>query len=550
LGRIQSHWPIVEDIRKKCGVGSISVGVLHQGEVLFTGSTGYRDVVKQEKPDTHTLYTLCSISKSFVAAAVGILVDQGKCKWTDPVGPYLPEFKTKGDSRVATEATFNDFLRHSGGLANPIVNIIGPEGKVLVPEREFISVLNDTPTGSESFGSYFNATWEYSNVGYGLVGLVIERLSGKRYADFVTEEILKPLGMNDTVVHTSQLSLNGNVARSFVRLSDGSWFEQPEHEWTDELNTPLLAMIGIRSSVRDLLVWCAATMDAYWGDASNPLACLSGIANPLKEVDSIIDYHYWTRPNNDDIQNTCNYHLSWLKCVMPSSMTHWGSWNMSLADNGCAPQDQINSHILGRDSPGRTMYKAAGIGFCGVGSVNFFPDTMSAIVVLSSGLNAGDPSDFTAALLMQELFDLKSRIDILPLVDREVDLRFADWERMMVDWRKHRNVSRPERPLEDYLGRYRGLGITLEVRQLRGGSLEVVFNGRGEIAQALEQYNEDMYSYLPATRDDWLRGAWLDWDCYMMGILHFHRDETNDRVTDLAWTWEVGCDPAFLKKEV
>jgi CubicO group peptidase (beta-lactamase class C family) len=172
-----------------------------------------------------------------------------------------------------------------------------------VSQEEFIRVLNDTPTGSKDFGPYFNATWEYSNVAYGLVGLVIERLSGQRYADFVTEEILKPLGMNDTVVHKSQLALNNNVARSFVRLSDGSWFAQPEHEWTDELNTPLLAMIGIRSSVNGLLIWCAATMDAYWGDASNPLVSLSGVSNPLKEIDSILDYHYWSRPNSDDIKN-------------------------------------------------------------------------------------------------------------------------------------------------------------------------------------------------------------------------------------------------------
>jgi CubicO group peptidase (beta-lactamase class C family) len=291
LERIQSQWPVVEEIRNKCGVGSISVGVLHQGEVLFTGSTGYREVAKQEKADTSTLYTLCSISKSFVAAAVGILVDRGMCKWEDPVGPYLPEFIPKGDPRVAAAATFNDFLRQSGGLANPIVNIIGPEGKVLVQEGEFISVLNDTPTGSESFGPYFNAAWEYSNVAYGLVGLVIERLSGQRYADFVSQEILKPLGMNDTVVYKSQLALNSNVARSYVRLSDGSWFEQPEHEWTDELNTPLLSMIGIRSSVKDLLIWCAATMNAYWGDASSPQRVLSGLSNPLREVGSILDYH-------------------------------------------------------------------------------------------------------------------------------------------------------------------------------------------------------------------------------------------------------------------
>ncbi|KAK4141246.1 beta-lactamase/transpeptidase-like protein [Dichotomopilus funicola] len=482
--RIQSQWPATEEIRDKCGVGSISIGVLHQDEVLFTGSTGSRDV-DQEEPDSHTLYTLCSICKSFVAAAVGILVDQGKRKWTDAVGPYLAEFKAKGDSRVATEATFNDFLRHSGGLTNPIVTILGPEGR-------------------------FNAAWEYSSVSYGPLALVIERLSGRRYADFVSEEILKPLGMNDTAVYKSQLASNSNLARSYVRLSDGSWCKQPEHEWTDELNTPILAMFGIRSSVNDLLIWCAATMDAYRGDPSNQLAALSGVINPLKEVDFILDGYYWPRPSQDDIQNPCNYHLSWPKCIMPSSMIHWGSWNKSLPFEGDLPQEQINSHILGRDSPQRTLCKITGTGFCGVGSINVFPDTMSAIVVLSSGLNLGDPSDFTAALIMQELFDLKGRVEIMPLVRREVEACRADWERIMVDWREHRNVSHLEHPLEDYIGKNEGFGIVLDVRPRQGGGWEVAFNGREEITQALEHYNENMYSYQPTNRDDWLRGGWLD----------------------------------------
>jgi hypothetical protein len=181
---------------------------------------------------------------------------------------------------------------------------------------------------------------------------------------------------------------------------------------------------------------------------------------------------------------------------MPSFMTRRGSWNTSL-DNGYAPQEQINSAILGRDSPEQTMYKITGTGFCGLGSVNLFPETMSAIVVLSSGLNTGDPSDFTAAMLMQELFNLKSRVEIPPLVDREVGIRLAEWESMMADWRKHRIVSQPERPLEEYIGRYRGLGIALEIWQRETGTLELVFNGRQDIAQALEHYNEDRYSYLP-----------------------------------------------------
>jgi hypothetical protein len=91
-------------------------------------------------------------------------------------------------------------------------------------------------------------------------------------------------------------------------------------------------------------------------------------------------------------------------------------------------------------------------------SVNLFPDTMIAIVALSIGLDAGGSSDLTAVLLMQELFDPKGRVEIMPLVDREIEVRSADWESMMADWRKRHSVSRQGHPLQDYIGRYRGLG--------------------------------------------------------------------------------------------
>ncbi|KAI2462928.1 beta-lactamase/transpeptidase-like protein [Annulohypoxylon bovei var. microspora] len=546
--RLRDRMGIVGEIRDKCGVGSISIGVIHQGKVIFTDSTGHRDVLKGLAPDINTLYTLCSISKSFIATAVGILVHRGKCKWTDTVGQYLPEFNPKGDVRVATKATFNDFLRHSGGLANPVVTLLGPEGKVLVSQEDFINVLNDTPTGNERFGSYYNRTWEYSNVSHGLVALVIERLSGRRYADFISEEILKPLGMNDTVVYKSRLSSDANIAHSYVRLSDGTWYKQPDHEWTDELNTPVLAMVGIRSSIKDLLTWCAATLDAQWGEDSKPLPALGTTMNPLREVNSILNKSYWTRPVKDDLQNLSNYYLSWYKCVLPSSMVHWGSWNTTLADNGNESQKHINTHILGRESSQRPLYKVTGIGFCGTGSVHLFPETMSAVVVLGSGLNLGDPSDFTAAVMIQALFDLKERIDIMPMVLYECKVRQRDFMSLVDDWNKHRDVSVVEYPAKEYVGQYTGLGITLTVREkTHSGGLQLIFNGKEDIMQNLEHYNEDMYSYQPTNRDNWLRGGWLDWDYYMVGILQFQRD-MNGQVSGATWVWERGCDAALFNK--
>jgi hypothetical protein len=173
---------------------------------------------------------------------------------------------------------------------------------------------------------------------------------------------------------------------------------------------------------------------------------------------------------------------------------------------------------------------------------------MSAVVVLSSSLNVGDPSDFTAALMMQTLFDLKEPIDIIPMVLHERMVRLKDWEDIVRDWSEHRNVTLTQYSKEDYVGEYKGLGITLTVREKAlSGQLELVFNGREDIVQCLEHYNEDMYSYLPTNRDDWLKGAWLDWDYYMVGILHFRRD-SGGRVVGLAWTWERGCDPVIFRK--
>lgn len=235
-----------DQIRELCRVPAISIGVLHEGEVVFTGSVGMRDMNTQEAPDAESLYTVCSISKTFVSAALGILVHERKIKWTDPVGSYLPEFQAKGDPRIAKEATFNDFLRHSSGLADAIVRLLGPQGKVLVSKKEFIDVVNETPTNFQGHPA-FNRDWVYSNVAYGLLTLVIEKIEGIPYAQFIEDRILTPLGMVDTVVSKQQLKSSRNVAQSYAQLSDNSW-HRLDHEWTDESNSPLLGMVGVRSS--------------------------------------------------------------------------------------------------------------------------------------------------------------------------------------------------------------------------------------------------------------------------------------------------------------
>lgn len=433
---------------------------------------------------------------------------------------------------------------------------MGPGGKVLVSKEDFIHVLNETPTqrnGEPLFGS-----WVYSNVAYGLVVLVIERVSGVLFSELLQTRILDPLGMKHTAVTKSQLANSDNIAQSHAQMSDGTW-EKLDHDWTDEENSPVLGMVGIRSSVHDMMIYISAIMEAYIAhtskqhdgqDPETPFPILSDIKeNPIKQIGAILDDYYWTRLPDGDGDMDARYHLGWLKVWMPNSMVPWGSWNGTLADN--APESEWNyrnDNILGRDSGERLLVKSTGIGFCGTCSINWFPETRSGVVVFSSGANCADAADFTASLLIQALFNLQPKIDIIRMVHHEIEFKKRAFASLMQDIENHRDNSTAERPRDEYVGEYHGLGINLTIRQPNNtGTLQVCFNNRESVAQNLEHYGTDQYSYWPKSHDDWLQGGWLDWDYYLVGILSFQRDD-EDKVRGVTWVWEEGAEPYLFKK--
>jgi hypothetical protein len=161
----------------------------------------------------------------------------------------------------------------------------------------------------------------------------------------------------------------------------------------------------------------------------------------------------------------------------------------------------------------------------------------------------GDASDFTAQILIQELFGLRPRIDLMPWVKLETERRLTEFhDTIMLGWLENRDVSKAERPQEDFIGDYYGLAITLSVtRNEKTKKLQLQFNKRDDCVVQLEYYNVDKYSYMPTTRDDWLAGGWLDWDYYMVGVLDFRREK--GEVSGLWWKWEEPSKPSWFAKK-
>lgn len=259
-------------------------------------------------------------------------------------------------------------------------------------------------------------------------------------------------------------------------------------------------------AVNDILKFCAAVMDAKLGNHAETMSDLSKSGhNPLREMEAILNDYYWTRPHEDSFNNAAKYRLGWFEALMPTSMVSWGSWNKTLADN-VGPDEYAfrDEHILGQESENRLLYKSTGCGFCGASSVNLFPESRSAVVVLSSGLNCGDAADLVASVYIQELFDLKPRVDLLPVVKHEVLKRLEDWEQITHDFKENRDTSQPECDHSELVGEYRGLGITISIREISSAEKMVVcFNGREDFLPELEYYNVDQYSYWPKSRDEW-----------------------------------------------
>ncbi|KAF2171406.1 hypothetical protein M409DRAFT_50852 [Zasmidium cellare ATCC 36951] len=495
----------IAELNTLYGAPSTSIGVLHHGRVLLSRSIGNRDGDPGHPADDSSVYLIGSLSKALVAAAVGILVDEGKLSWFDKVSEHLPGFDPIGDPSIAREADFIDLLRHSSGLGNPVVRVIGPFGTIVSSEEKFMDLVNATQTTNEHGNQRFNREFEYSNINYAIVALVIERITSLRFADFVQKRLLDPLGMKQTLV--TKRGVN---------------------------------------SVHDMLIWSAAWLSAQSEErmSSACLDVLKGVAkNPLRQVDRIFK-PAWQLSIEQRTNKPSTYCLGWLRSTMPTSDVNWGSLNKRTMED-----DTYLDYILGTESRERVMTKHTGIAYNTTSTMFLFPETNSAVIAMANGRRRGDASDFAAQIMIQELFDLQPYVDILARAKIETE-RGAVYRHniVMAEWLKNRDVTGLER-LKDYVGVYTTQGTELHVNLDRKiNRLVLHFNNRSDKPVHLEYYNKDTYCFFPTTIDEHFSKGFFDFDNYLVGLLQFTRDDARS-VSGLFWTWEIESKPIWYKRE-
>jgi CubicO group peptidase (beta-lactamase class C family) len=179
-------------VRKEAAADRFSGAVLvaKDGEVLFDKAYGLADR-EQEIPNTlQTRFRIGSMNKMFTAVAILQLVEAGTVELTAPLGTYLPDYPNKD---VAAKVTIHHLLTHTGGTGD----IFGPE---FVAHRTELRTLADYVELYGERGPEFEpgSRWAYSNYGMLLLGVVIEKVTGQSYYDYVEEHVYEPAGMSRT----------------------------------------------------------------------------------------------------------------------------------------------------------------------------------------------------------------------------------------------------------------------------------------------------------------------------------------------------------------
>ena len=225
-------------------------GLVVDGELAHAGAFGVRDAASRAPVDADTVFRIASMTKSFTAMSILKLRDGGKLALDDPAERYVPELASlQYPTSDSPRLTIRHLLSHSEGFPED-----NPWGDRQLGDTD--EQMSRMMRGGIPFSNAPGIAYEYSNYGFAILGRIVSRVSGVTYDDYVTRNILAPLGMTATTLHADRVPKN--------RLALGYRWE--DERWKDE---PLLphgafgAMGGMLTSIRDLGRYVGAFLAAW-----------------------------------------------------------------------------------------------------------------------------------------------------------------------------------------------------------------------------------------------------------------------------------------------
>ncbi len=227
----------------------MTVSVIKDQQVLFTGGYGYSDVENKKPMDTGTVFSICSISKLFTAVAIMQLVEQGKLRLDDSISAVLPSYNLPQQFAGSGPITIRSILTHSAGLPRDGNFSYWSAPDFIFPnEKELNEGMLQQKTVHPA-----SAFFQYSNLGISLLGEVVAHLSKMPYEQYVEEKILKPLRLASTHPYMDKKAWGKTLAIGYDGMHrDGTRLKMPFFQ-----TNGVAPAAGFSSNVTDLAAFAA-----------------------------------------------------------------------------------------------------------------------------------------------------------------------------------------------------------------------------------------------------------------------------------------------------
>ncbi|MEM7593423.1 MAG: serine hydrolase [Cyanobacteria bacterium P01_A01_bin.83] len=452
VDKLQDFDAYMEQLLEDWNAPGVGVGIVAGDKLVYAQGYGYRNYQEKLSFTAKTLFPIASNTKLFTAIAAGMLVEEGKLNWDEPIRDAVPAIRFY-NNELNNTVTLRDMLAHRTGITR----------------HDGIWYQRDSLTRKEICDRLqylkpevsLRQTFLYNNLMYAAVGYIVELLSGITWEEFVRERIFEPLEMHDTVYSIAQMQQHSDYGVPFTEKRDSDEIYQIPYYDETEAIAPAGAII---SNIEEISHWLVALMNdgKFRGKQVLPSNVLKATLEPAIAQPNILgeSYDWWELLN--DV---------------------YGMGRFSVAYRG---------NLL-------TYHGGAIDGFCS--QISFLPQQNLGAIVFEIGYHCAALRDIITYNIYERLLDLSQT----PWSDRYLDIRLkakqADREaRSKADADKISDTT-PSHSLNEYVGEYAHPVYGILQIAMKDDNLQ--FN-LGEIQLPLTHFHYDRFD----TPDDERYGKW------------------------------------------
>ncbi len=273
---------------EKGKIPGMSVVIVQGDKTIYQKGLGYSDIKSQKPVTSKTLFELCSNSKSFTALGILNLQKKGLIKLDDPVTKYIPWLKMKYQDKVAL-ITIEDLLHQTSGIPSKTIDkipISNDDNAIEETVKTLINVELDSEPGKK---------FQYATINYDVLGLIIEKVTGVPYEEYMEENIIKPMGLNNTYLYKNE-AVNEFMAQGYkIEFLKPRLYDAPVYRG----NKPAGYII---SNAEDMAKWLKIQMGTFDGSKLSKELIEDSHKPKVQEFDTVSYYAKgWFVREKDDV---------------------------------------------------------------------------------------------------------------------------------------------------------------------------------------------------------------------------------------------------------